>query len=122
MAKTRKNKSKTKVKYDKFGNILFVSHNKYMAIRLVDKEIKPSAIRKKRLTRKKKELLPYIEEEYKNRLKKLLKIKSNLNTFNGMNKKKIKLSSVDKFVDKLSSKKTEDYYLKLLKKIKASKK
>lgn len=119
--KTRKKINKTIVHYDKFGNLVLIPQFKYMAIRMADREIKSSCI-KKNITQKKKNIIPYLEEEYRNRLKKTLKIKQHLATFNDMQKKKLKKKNVDKYVDKLKIKQTENIYLKLLRKIRPKKK
>ena len=119
MAKTIKNKknkskSKTMKKYDKFGDIKFISHKKYMAVRLVDKEIKGSKIRKNRLSKKKKELIPFINEEYKTRLLKLLKKKRLKTLLRKKEKKRIPAKNVTRYVNKLSPQKAEELYLYLL--------
>lgn len=119
MAKTRKNKknkskSKTAKKYDKLGDVNFISHKKYMAVRLVDKEIKASKVIKKKLSRKKKDLLPYINEEYKKRIIKLLKKKKLLTLLRKKEKKRIPAKNVTRYVNKLSPQKAEELYLYLL--------
>lgn len=119
MTKTRKNrknktKSKTAKKYDKIGEVDFISHKKYMAVRLVDKEIKGSMVVKKKLSRKKKELLSYINEEYKRRLIKLLKKKKLLTLLRKKENKRIPTKNVAKYINKLSPQKSEELYFYLL--------
>jgi len=119
MAKTRKNKkkkskSKTLKKYDKFGDIKFISHKKYMAVRLVDKEIKGSKIRKNKLSKKKKELIPFINKEYKARLLNLLKKKRLKTLLRKKEKKRIPVKNMSKYINKLSPQKAEELYLYLL--------
>ena len=120
MAKTKKNrkkiknKSKTIKKYDKYGNVNFISHNKYMAIRLVDKQILSSKIKRSKLSKKKKELLPYINEEYKTRIKKLIKNKKNFSNLRKKISKKISYKNSEKYIDNLSIKKIEELYDYLL--------